>query len=87
MDASHVGQSFSDFLDELGIREDVEAQAIKKILVDRLRATMQEQGSPRPPWPRAWVRAVARSIACSIPRTRAVYRFDLVRPCCVNVIP
>ncbi len=44
MKPEHVGQSFSDFLDELGIREDVEAQAIKAILADRLRAAMHEQG-------------------------------------------
>ncbi len=44
MNPEHVGQSFSDFLDELGIREDVEAQAIKEILADRLRAAMHEQG-------------------------------------------
>jgi antitoxin HicB len=43
MKPEHVGQSFSEFLDELGIREDVEAQAIKAILADRIRAAMQEQ--------------------------------------------
>ena len=44
MKPEHVGQSFSDFLDELGIREDIEAQAIKEVLADRLRAAMHEQG-------------------------------------------
>jgi antitoxin HicB len=44
MTPDRAGQSFSDFLDELGIREDVEAQAIKEILADWRRATMQEQG-------------------------------------------
>jgi len=44
MKPEHMGQSFSDFLDELGIREDVEAQAIKEILADRLRVAMHEQG-------------------------------------------
>ena len=44
MKPEHVGQDFSDFPDELGIREDVEAQAIKEILADRLRAAMHEQG-------------------------------------------
>ena len=44
MKPEHVGQSFSDFLDELGIREDIEAQAIKEVLADQLRAAMHEQG-------------------------------------------
>ncbi len=44
MKPEHVGQSFPDFLGELGIREDIEAQAIKEILADRLRAAMHEQG-------------------------------------------
>jgi antitoxin HicB len=44
MKPEHRGQSFADFLDELGIREDVEAQAINEILADRLRAAMHEQG-------------------------------------------
>ena len=44
MKPEHVGQSFSDFLDELGIREDVEAQAIKAILADRLRAAIARAG-------------------------------------------
>ncbi len=32
MKPEHRGQEFSDFLDELGIRGEVEAQAIKEIL-------------------------------------------------------
>jgi antitoxin HicB len=44
MKPEHVGQGFSDFLDDLSIREDVEAQVIKEILADRLRAAMHEQG-------------------------------------------
>lgn len=44
MRPEHVGQDFSEFLDELGIREDVEARAIKEILADRIRDAMREQG-------------------------------------------
>ena len=44
MKVEHVGQNFSEFLDELGIREDIEAQAVKAILVDRIRDAMDQQG-------------------------------------------
>ena len=37
-------QRFSDLRGKLGIREDVEARAIKAILADRLRGGMHEQG-------------------------------------------
>ena len=43
MKPKHRGQPFSDFLDELGIREDVEAQAIKEILADQIRVAMQDE--------------------------------------------
>ncbi len=43
MKPQHRGQPFSDFLDELGIREDVEAQAIKEILADQIRAAMANE--------------------------------------------
>ena len=43
MKPQHRGQPFSDFLDELGIREDVEAQAIKEILADQIRIAMQDE--------------------------------------------
>ncbi len=43
MKPEHRGQKFSDFLDELGIREDVEAQAIKEILADRIRGAMERE--------------------------------------------
>jgi len=41
--ARHRGQEFSEFLDELGIREDVESQAIKEILADQVLAAMKEE--------------------------------------------
>ncbi len=43
MKPQHRGQPFSDFLDELGIREDVEAQAIKEILADQIRVAMANE--------------------------------------------
>ena len=43
MKPQHRGQPFSDFLDELGIREDVEARAIKEILADEIRAAMETE--------------------------------------------
>ena len=42
MTLKHRGQELSEFLDELGIREDVEAQAIKEILADQVLAAMRE---------------------------------------------
>ena len=42
MKPAHRGQEFSEFLDELGIREDVEAQAIKEILADEIRSAMKK---------------------------------------------
>ena len=44
MKPEHVGQSFSEFLEELGIREEIEAQAIKAILAERICAAMQQEG-------------------------------------------
>ena len=44
MKSEHMGQNFSDFLDEIGIREEIEAQAIKAILADRLREAMRQEG-------------------------------------------
>ncbi len=43
MKPQNRGQPFSDFLDELGIREDVEAQAIKEILADQIRVAMANE--------------------------------------------
>ncbi len=44
MKPEHRGQEFSDFLAELGIRGEVEAQAIKGILADQIRSAMEEEG-------------------------------------------
>jgi len=41
--ANHSGSSFDSFLDELGIREDVEAVAIKRVLAWQLERAMEEQ--------------------------------------------
>ena len=42
MNPAHRGQPFSEFLDELGIREEVEAQALKEILADQIHAAMEK---------------------------------------------
>ena len=44
MKPEHHGQEFSAFLDELGIRGEVEAQAIKEILADQIGAAMEKEG-------------------------------------------
>ena len=43
MKKQHRGQELSEFLEELGIREQVEAQAIKEILADEVRRAMAEE--------------------------------------------
>ena len=39
-----IGASFSDFLDEQGIREDVEGQAVKELIAEQITAAMKEKG-------------------------------------------
>ena len=41
--ADHSGSSFDSFLDQEGIREEVEAVAIKRVLAWQLEQAMQEQ--------------------------------------------
>jgi len=43
MKPEHQGETFAEFLDEVGIREEVETQAIKAILADQIRAAMAEE--------------------------------------------
>ena len=40
MNLEHQGETFAAFLDELGIREDIENQAVKAILADQICAAM-----------------------------------------------
>jgi antitoxin HicB len=40
---NHSGSSFDSFLDEIGIREDVEAVAIKRVLAWELERAMEDQ--------------------------------------------
>ncbi len=42
MKPAHEGEAFADFLEGLGIREDVETQAVEAILADQIRAAMAE---------------------------------------------
>jgi hypothetical protein len=41
MRSKHIGSTFSSFLDEEGIREEVDLRAKKKILTDQILAKMQ----------------------------------------------
>lgn len=43
MKPQHRGQKFSEFLDDLGIREEIESQAIKEILADQIRRAMERE--------------------------------------------
>ena len=39
----HIGSSFDDFLDEQGILEECEHQALKEILADQVRKAMEDK--------------------------------------------
>jgi hypothetical protein len=43
----HSGSSFDSFLEQEGIREEVEAVAIKRVLAWQLEQAMQKQQKPR----------------------------------------
>jgi hypothetical protein len=44
MKNQRIGSSFSSFLDEEGIREEVDLRARKKVLADQMRAQMRRDG-------------------------------------------
>jgi len=43
-DKGRIGASFAEFLDEQGIREDVEGQAVKELIADQIAAAMKAEG-------------------------------------------
>ena len=43
----HVGQEFEDFLQEEGIYEQVQLNALKKTLAHQIKAMMEERGIPK----------------------------------------
>ena len=43
-DKGRIGASFVAFLDEQGIREEVEGQALKELIAEQITAAMKEQG-------------------------------------------
>lgn len=43
MNQKHIGSSFDEYLEEEGLREEVEARAIKQVLVYQLQDLMKEQ--------------------------------------------
>ncbi|MEK6606597.1 MAG: Fis family transcriptional regulator [Myxococcota bacterium] len=44
MKNKHIGSSLSSFLDEEGIKEEVDLRAKKKVLADQMRAKMRRDG-------------------------------------------
>lgn len=44
---NHVGQSFEDFLQEEGIYEQVQLNALKKTLAHQIKTMMEERGIPK----------------------------------------
>ena len=43
-DKGRIGASFAKFLDEQGIREEVEGQAVKELIAEQISAAMKEEG-------------------------------------------
>ncbi len=43
-DKGRIGGSFSEFLDEQGIREEVEGQAVKELIAEQISAAMKAEG-------------------------------------------
>ena len=43
-DKGRIGASFAEFLDEQGIREEVEGQAVKALIAEQISAAMKEGG-------------------------------------------
>ena len=43
-DKGRIGASFAEFLDEQGIREDVEGQAVKELIAEQISAAMKAEG-------------------------------------------
>ena len=43
-DKGRIGASFAEFLDEQGIREEVEGHAVKELIAEQIGAAMKEEG-------------------------------------------
>jgi len=43
-DKGRIGASFAEFLDEQGIRDEVEGQAVKELIAEQISAAMQAEG-------------------------------------------
>lgn len=43
-DKGRIGASFAEFLDEQGIREEVEGQAVKELIAEQISTAMKEEG-------------------------------------------
>jgi len=44
MEKGRIGASFAEFLDEQGIREDVEGRAVKELIAEQISAAMKAEG-------------------------------------------
>jgi len=43
-DKGRIGASFAEFLDEQGVREEIEGQAVKELIAEQISAAMKEEG-------------------------------------------
>jgi len=43
-DKGRIGASFAEFLDEQGVREEVEGQAVKELIAEQISAAMKQEG-------------------------------------------
>ena len=53
----HIGQGFEDFLQEEGIYEQVQLNALKKTLAHQIKAMMEERAYPKQRWQAVCTRA------------------------------
>jgi len=60
----HSGSTFDSFLEEEGIREEVEAVAIKRVLAWQLEQAMQEQQKTSKRWRSSFIPVGHNWIAC-----------------------
>ena len=68
-DEGRIGASFAEFLDEQGIREDVEGQAVKELIAEQISAAMKAEGLSKVAMAERMQTTRARSIASSTPTT------------------
>ncbi len=65
-----TGSTFDSFLEEHGIRDEVEAVATKRVLAWQLEQEMKRQRKTKQPWRKSFRPADPNSTACWIPGIR-----------------